>query len=158
MTRLRAPRYGEAPPIRAARSGEASPGRLRGRGLIAAAVLMLAAGAGAVAMWGPPVSGQSREIRLVAQGMAFYLESDPATPNPTLTMKPGERVRIVLSNRDRGFTHDFAVPALRTALEAIDWNEDGGVVLTAPATPGTYEYVCRPHAAMMKGTIIIRDS
>jgi plastocyanin len=143
MTRLRAARF-----------------RLRrgfGGHLIAALVLTVAAGAVAVAMWGPPTIRPSREIRLVADGMAFYLESDPATPNPTLTVKPGERVRIILTNRDRGFTHDFAVPALSAALDAIDWNEDAGVVFEAPPTPGVYEYVCRPHSAMMKGQIIIGD-
>jgi plastocyanin len=127
-------------------------------GIVAAVVLMLAAGAVVVAMWGPLATGPSREIRLVADGMAFYLESDPATPNPTLTVEPGARVRIVLTNRDRGFTHDFAVPALSAALDAIDWNEAAGVVLEAPATPGVYEYVCRPHSAMMRGRIIIGDS
>lgn len=126
-------------------------------GVVAAVVVMLAGGAVAVAMWGPPGGRPAREIRLVADGMAFYLESDPSTPNPTLTLKPGERVRIVLQNRDRGFTHDFAVPALRTALDAIDWNEDGSVLLEAPTTPGTYEYVCRPHTAMMRGRIVIGD-
>jgi len=126
-------------------------------GFVAAVVLTLAAGAVVVATWGPLGSAPSREIRLVADGMAFYLESDPATPNPTLTVKPGERVRIVLTNRDRGFTHDFAVPALSAALDAIDWNEDADVAFEAPPTPGVYEYICRPHSAMMKGRIIIGD-
>lgn len=124
-------------------------------GVVAAVVLMLGAGAVAVAMWGPPAP--DREIRLVARGMAFYLESDPSIPNPTLTIRAGERVRIVLDNQDRGMTHDFAVPAIGQAMAAIDWNERSEFVLTAPA-PGEYEYVCRPHAALkMRGKIIIGD-
>ena len=125
--------------------------------VVAAVVLMLGAGAVTVAMWRPPAA--DREIRLVARGMAFYLDSDPSTPNPTLTLRAGERVRIVLDNEDRGMTHDFAVPGISQAMNAIDWQERGQVVLVVPAAPGEYEYVCRPHAALkMRGRIIIRYS
>ncbi len=95
----------------------------------------------------------TREVILVARGMAFYLDGDPSTPNPTLEVKAGERVRIVLRNQDRGMTHDFAVPAVAAAMNAIDWNESGEVTLDVPDTPGTYEYMCRPHALMMRGII-----
>ena len=98
-------------------------------------------------------STPTREVVLVAKGMAFYLEGDPNRPNPTLEMKAGERVRIVLANQDRGMTHDFAVPAVAAAMNAIDWNQSGEVTLDVPDTPGTYEYVCRPHALMMRGII-----
>ena len=96
-----------------------------------------------------------REITLVARGMAFYLEGDTSTPNPTLTLKAGERVRIVLRNQDRGITHDFAVPALDAAVDKIDWNEDAGVTFDVPDTPGRYEYTCRPHTVMMRGSIVV---
>ena len=96
-----------------------------------------------------------REVTLVARGMAFYVEGDTSTPNPTLTFKAGERVRVVLRNQDRGFTHDFAVPALDTAMDQVDWNEDGGVTFDVPDTPGRYEYTCRPHTMMMRGAIVV---
>jgi plastocyanin len=95
----------------------------------------------------------TREVILVAKGMAFYLESDPNTPNPTLEVKAGERLRVVLRNQDRGLSHDFAIPAVAAAMKAIDWNESGEVVLEVPETPGTYEYVCRPHFLMMRGIL-----
>jgi plastocyanin len=95
----------------------------------------------------------TREITLVAKGMAFYLESDLNTPNPTLEVKAGERVRVVLRNQDRGLTHDFAVPAVGAVSKDINWNESGEVVFEVPETPGTYEYVCRPHFLMMRGII-----
>ena len=98
-------------------------------------------------------STPTREVTMVAKGMAFYLESDPFTPNPTLKVKAGERLRVVLRNEDRGMTHDFAVPAVAAATNAIDWNQSGAVVFEVPATPGIYEYMCRPHALMMRGTI-----
>jgi plastocyanin len=85
--------------------------------------------------------------------MAFYLESDLKTPNPTLEIKAGERVRIIFRNQDRGLTHDFAVPILRKRTDAIDWNETDDVTFSVPTRPGTYEYECQPHRLMMRGTI-----
>ena len=95
----------------------------------------------------------TREVTLIAKGMAFYLEGDPSTANPTIDVKAGERLRIVLHSQDRGMTHDFAVPAVAAGMNAIDWNESGEVVLDVPDTPGTYEYICRPHVLMMRGTL-----
>ncbi len=95
----------------------------------------------------------TREITLVAKGMAFYVESDLTNPNPTLEVKAGERVRVVLRNQDRGMTHDFAVPAVAAATKGIGWNESGEVDFEVPETPGTYEYVCRPHGLTMRGII-----
>jgi len=98
-------------------------------------------------------STPTTEITLVAKGMAFYLEGEPSTPNPTLAVKAGERVRIVLRNEDRGMAHDFAVPAVAAAMNLVDWDRSGEVTFDVPDTPGTYEYVCRPHRLMMRGTI-----
>ena len=98
----------------------------------------------------------SQEIRLVTRGMTFYLENDPLTPNPTIAVKAGERVRVVVRNEERGITHDFAVPALRAATNLIDWNEDAAVAFDVPDQPGTYSYVCEPHAQMMHGLLIVR--
>jgi plastocyanin len=121
--------------------------------LVAVAVIAVIAGAVIpVAMKAP-----AREVTLVVRNMAFYLEGDPATPNPTIEVKAGEHVRIVLRNDDRGFTHDFAVPTLDAALGAINWNESDDVVIDVPETPGTYEYVCRPHALMMRGTLRVTE-
>jgi plastocyanin len=120
--------------------------------LVAFAIAVLSVGALLSAMSGE----RPREIVLVAKGMAFYLESDPATPNPTLRVAAGERVRIVFRNEDRGMRHDFAVPALGAALDLIGTGQTAGVTLDVPATAGTYEYFCRPHQLMMHGTIEVR--
>ena len=117
--------------------------------LVAVAVIAVIAGAVIPAAMRSP----SREVTLVVRDMAFHLKNDPATRNPTIEVKAGERVRIVLENDDRGFTHDFSVPALNAALDAINWRESDDVVIDVPKTPGTYEYVCRPHALMMRGTL-----
>jgi plastocyanin len=119
-----------------------------GRAVAALALLMML-----VALMPALSSTPTRGITLVVRGMAFYLKDDPRTPNPTLEVKAGERVRIVLENRDRGLTHDFAVPALDAALDPITWNQTDALVFDVPEAPGTYEYVCRPHWLMMRGTI-----
>jgi plastocyanin len=98
-------------------------------------------------------STPTREITLVVRGMAFYIDGDLSTPNPTLEVKAGERVRVVLRNQDRGMTHDFAVPVVAAATNIVDWDESGDVTFDVRDTPGTYEYVCRPHRLMMRGTI-----
>ena len=98
-------------------------------------------------------SSPAREVTLVVRDMTFYLESDPYTPNPTIEVTAGERVRIVLRNEDRGMTHDFAVPAVAAATSLIDWRESDDVTFDVPSAPGTYEYVCNPHRLMMRGTI-----
>jgi plastocyanin len=124
-----------------------------GRKVPVKAIAAMAAGMLLVALLPALSSTPSREITLVARGMAFYLENDPTTPNPTLAVSAGERVRIVLRNQDWGLTHDFAVPSVAAALDPIRWNESGEVVFDVPTTPGAYGYVCRPHQLMMRGTI-----
>lgn len=124
---------------------------ISGRTVAALALLMLL-----VALLPALSSTPTREVTLVVRGMTFYLKDDPRTPNPTLEVKAGERLRVVLENHDRGMAHDFAVPALGAALNPIDWSEIDTLVFDVPETPGTYEYVCRPHQLMMRGTIRVR--
>ena len=95
------------------------------------------------------------DITLVTRDMTFYLEGDMSTPNPTIEVKAGERVRIVMRNEERGFIHDFAVPALHSAIDGLQWKEQGEVTFEVPDVPGSYEYVCRPHMLMMKGHITV---
>lgn len=95
----------------------------------------------------------AREIRLVASGMAFYLEGDLSRPNPAIEVKAGERVRVVLTNMDRGLRHDFAVPVAAAITDGLRWNEQAEVSFDAPEAPGSYEYVCQPHRLMMHGTL-----
>jgi plastocyanin len=120
--------------------------------LVAMAVVFVVIGAALLAVPRAP----EREITLIAKGMAFYLEGDPGTPNPAITVKAGERVRVVLRNEDRGFVHDFAVPSVDTAVDQVNWNRASATTFEMPVTPGTYEYICRPHQLMMHGTLIVQ--
>lgn len=118
---------------------------------VVAAIFILGWGLAAVT-----TRGRAREITIVAKGMAFYVAGDEERANPVIEARPGETLRIVLQNRDRGMTHDFAVPALEAATAALGWNEQDEVTFDVPSEPGTYEYVCRPHLLMMKGTLRVK--
>ena len=119
---------------------------------IAVVVLFVLVGALAAAVSRTP----AREITLVVKGMAFYLEGDPATPNPTIVVNAGERIRIVLRNEDRGFSHDFAIPGLDGAVDQVNWNEAASETFDMPDAPGTYDYICHPHRLMMNGTLVVQ--
>ena len=110
---------------------------------IAAAVTVLAAAA------------KPREIHIVAKDMAFYVNGDP-TPNPTLRVKAGEQIRLVLRNEDPGMTHDFAVAAWEVATKTLTAKgAQDSVKFRVPKQRGTIPYQCTPHSQMMKGTITI---
>jgi hypothetical protein len=96
---------------------------------------------------------EPRAITLTARGMAFYQAGDP-TPNPTLVLRRGERVRLTLTNQDRGMTHDFAVDSLDVATRPLRRAGTATtLVFQAPERSGQSEYVCTFHALMMKGVL-----
>ena len=102
-----------------------------------------------------PPGRRTREIVLVARNMAFYLEGDP-TPNPTLRLHAGERVRLVLRNADPGMTHNFAVAEWGIASGDLHGEGFSHLEFLVPTVPGPRAYECTPHAAMMRGTIDVR--
>jgi hypothetical protein len=94
-----------------------------------------------------------REIVLEARGMAFYLP-DNNEPNPTLILRAGEKVRLRLVNRDRGFEHDWRVRSLELATRLLPG--DGAadqIIITAPDEAGRHEYACSLHSTMMRGVL-----
>lgn len=125
-------------------------GRRVSKSVVITLVAVLVCLAGLLPVW---TTARTHEVVLVASEMAFRLQSDPSTPNPVITVAAGETVRIVLKNRDRGMTHDFSVPALGAAIDPLESDEQAEITFEAPRTPGTYEYMCRPHRLMMKGTL-----
>jgi plastocyanin len=122
--------------------------KISGRTVAAVALLLVVA-----ALLPVMTTEQHREISLVVREMAFYLETQPDVPNPDIEVRAGERIRIKLRNDDRGFLHDFAFPAAKASTEMIGWNEQSETIFEAPARPGSYEYTCRPHSLMMRGTL-----
>ena len=57
--------------------------------------------------------------------MTFYLDGQ-ADPNPTLRLRAGETVRLVLRNDDEGMTHDFAIPGWKAATKRIESGRRSG--------------------------------
>ena len=93
---------------------------------------------------------------LVARDMTFYLEGSDA-PNPTIVVKASEEVRVIVRNQDPGITHGFAIGSLRASIDRIEPGATERMQFRAPAKPGRYEYVCPPHAQMMKGVLLITE-
>ena len=97
-------------------------------------------------------SDRAREIHLVARDMTYYLAGQDE-PNPTLHVRPGERVRIRLTNHDAGMSHDFGIRAWKRGTGLIAGPGEAAVEFVAPQAPGEASYACTPHGEMMRGTI-----
>lgn len=95
----------------------------------------------------------AREITLVARGMTFVLDGSPGTPNPTIPLRAGERIRLVLKNEAPGLLHDVEIPAWKVEVEQIRAGQSANVVFTVPDAPGRHEYRCRPHSELMHGFV-----
>ena len=88
----------------------------------------------------------------MVRDMTYYLEGEHA-PNPTLHVRRGEQIRILLRNEDAGMSHDVAIRAWNTGTGLVSGKGDAAVEFTAPRTPGEEIYACTPHGEMMRGTI-----
>lgn len=103
----------------------------------------------------PPSDGL-HEIRLVVRDMNFYVEGE-SQPNPTLSVRAGQQVRLVLKNEDPGMRHDFVVNAWQVGTRVLeDRGEQDTITFRAPSEPGEQVYHCTPHAKMMRGTIRVQ--
>lgn len=95
-----------------------------------------------------------REITVVARDMAFHVPG--SDPNPTIAVRPGERVRIVVRNETPGMMHDLTIDRLGLSTAPLQAGETGIIEFTAPAAPGRYDYYCRPHPVLMRGALEVR--
>jgi plastocyanin len=124
-------------------------------------VILAVLGAFAVASSTAALRPAPREIVLVAEGMAFYLQDAAGQAgreaNPTIVLQRGETVRVVLVNRDGGMDHDFVSDGLDVATNVVPGDGSvASILLEAPAEPGRYEYVCSLHERMMRGVVEVR--
>ena len=128
---------------------------LRGSaGRVARMLLVSMALGSLVALW--PVAADPadspRVITLVTRNMAFYLDGGD-TPNPVLTMRAGEIVRIILRNEDAGIAHNFEVAAWDQTIPPLRRGQTASTVINVPDSHGRHVYLCGPHAALMRGII-----
>lgn len=99
-------------------------------------------------------SGEVHVIYLVVHNMAYYF-TGRNDPNPTLHLRRGERVRIIVNNQDAGMKHDFGIDAWQTRTGLIDGIGEAQLDLVVPSVPGEVLYSCTPHSTLMRGTIRI---
>jgi plastocyanin domain-containing protein len=95
-----------------------------------------------------------REIRFVARGMA-YVDETTGAANPTLRVKRGERIRLVLTNDDPGYSHNLISPVLGVSTPLLPSGRTHSVDFVVPDVPGLSTYACEPHSEMMRGNIAI---
>lgn len=124
--------------------------RLLGLALIAVAACAFAFAA-RPGSWGE----EPREVVLVARDMAFTIPGGPSGPNPTLRLKAGERIRLVLENRDPGMKHDVVAPGVGIRTATVEFGASDRRVVTVPRTPGTYDYFCTYHDRLMRGRMVV---
>ena len=133
-----------------------------------ATILLLALAAGAYAFtFGARRADEPREIVLIAKDMAFTSPGTPGgaspaavpsgeTPGPTIVLRAGERVRIVLRNQDPGMRHDLVADHLGLRTEALDHGESDSIDLRVPNEASEGDYYCSFHSRLMRGRIVVR--
>jgi plastocyanin len=118
----------------------------------AAALVALAVGGAVIAKVGAPDG--VREIRLVIRDMTYYA-GQTGDENPTLRLIRGEKVRLVLTNDDPGYSHNLIAPVLGVSMPLVQQGRSQSVEITVPDVAGVYTYECGPHSEMMRGKIAI---
>lgn len=97
---------------------------------------------------------RGRDVHLVIRNMAFYVDG-AGQPNPTLTFKAGERVRVFVRSEDAGMNHDFVVKDWKIRSKTIHGRGKIELRITVPRLASTASYYCTPHAGTMRGTISV---
>ena len=120
--------------------------------IAAAAFVALAVGGAVLATVGAP-DPRVREIRLVVREMTYVAQNGGANPNIRLIR--GEKVRLVLTNDDPGYSHNLIAPVLGVSTPLLQQGRSQSVELTVPDVAGVSTYSCGPHSEMMRGTITI---
>jgi plastocyanin len=88
--------------------------------------------------------GADNELKLTAQGTAWDTTS--------FDLKSGGSYTLEVTNKD-SIEHNFTFTE-GNANQDIEGGEDATVTFTAPAA-GSYQFICKYHPAVMKGTITV---
>ena len=125
-------------------------------GLLSALMIVVVSATGAV-LASMAQSAVSREITMVAKNMVFSVPSSESygEANPTITVKTGQKITIVLRNDDAGMLHDLVIEGLDVRLESVSCGETTRLTFTAPRQPGEYVYLCSFHPRRMRGVFIV---
>ena len=88
--------------------------------------------------------GDDNELALTAQGTAWDTTS--------FDLKSGASYTLEVTNKD-SIEHNFTFTE-GDANQDIEGGEDATVTFTAPAA-GSYQFICKYHPSVMKGTITV---
>ena len=122
--------------------------------LVAAGIAAVLVIGGAVLAHLAAQDNNVREIRLVVRDMTYYA-AHTAEANPTLRVARGEKIRLVLTNEDPGYSHNLIAPELGVATRLLAKGKSQSIEITIPDVAGLYSYRCGPHSEMMRGNIAI---
>ena len=89
-------------------------------------------------------------IEILAKDMMFN------QTNPTIYLKPGTKVRLILHNEDPGMEHDLVIEALNLKTAIIKEGETAILEFTVPKD-GKFAYICSLHPRMMKGFFMVSN-
>ena len=126
--------------------------------VLLSAIMIVLVGATGVIVPSMAAGEASRGITIIASNMAFVTESHDVfgRGNPTITVKAGRTITIVLRNDDPGMQHDLVIEGLDVEVEVISFGETTRLTFTAPREPGTYVYLCSFHPISMRGVFIVQ--
>jgi len=124
------------------------------RKLVAAGIAAVLVIGGAVLAHLAAQDNNVREIRLVVRDMTYYA-AYTAEGNPTLRVARGEKIRLVLTNEDPGYSHNLIAPELGVSTRLLAKGKSQSIEITIPDVAGLYSYRCGPHSEMMRGNIAI---
>ena len=104
---------------------------------------------------GPRRKAPPREIELVATRVAFQLAGHPDKPNPPVTLKKGQPVKLVIRNADpEKILHCFSVGGLNVKTTRSLEGGEAETLHFTPAKKGTFVYACLMHPSMA-GKLIV---
>ncbi len=124
--------------------------------LLSAIMIVLVGATGAI-LPSMAAGEAGREITIIAKNMVFVVESPESSgrANPTITVKVGKKITIVLRNDDPGMQHDLVVQGLQIQVEVASFGETTRLTFTAPREPGAFVYLCSFHPRSMRGVFIV---
>ena len=121
----------------------------------AGALLVIALGLLAMGFrdWSPPQ--ETREVVLTGQGNAFFLAGDPQQRNPTLYLRKGQPVKLIVRNDDaERILHCFTIAGLDVKTSRNLSRGESEILSFTPGSRGNFAYACLMHP-MMTGSIVV---
>jgi hypothetical protein len=97
-----------------------------------------------------------RVLTLITKHLA-YLAPGQAGTQPSFVVRPGERLRMRVDNKD-AYKHSFTFAPSQVDLDAGEHTVSVTGPFRAPTNPGTYSFYCKYRYTGMDGRIIVRRS